>query len=144
MNYFRNPSVLALCGYFHDQHTFSVVMEFASFGSLSELLYNCTAEPAIFPIALCLGWCLDISRASELIHGKHVQHGDLKAENLLLFPGLKVKICDFGLSRQQNSCSMRMSKLWVQKHGAGTIAFIVAETEMVSVRNMGPTFSHLR
>jgi serine/threonine protein kinase len=60
------------------------------------------------------------------IHSKGVKHKDIKAENFLVFNMFKLKLCDFGLSKQHRSYSCKSSTI------GGTLAFMAPE-----VRNGG-------
>jgi serine/threonine protein kinase len=53
-------------------------------------------------IRLQVGWVIDLINAVYFIHQKKVKHRDIKADNLLVFSELKVKLCDFGLSKQHS------------------------------------------
>lgn len=43
--------------------------------------------------------CVQLLRALLHIHRRNVVHGDIKVENVMIFPDMSVKLCDFGASR---------------------------------------------
>ncbi|CAL8122848.1 unnamed protein product [Orchesella dallaii] len=56
-------------------------------------------------------WSFDVASALEYLSSKKVIHGDLAARNILLTEDMKVKVTDFGLSRQ-----LRNYSHYVKKH----------------------------
>ncbi|ODM99387.1 Vascular endothelial growth factor receptor 2 [Orchesella cincta] len=56
-------------------------------------------------------WSFDVACAMEYLSSKKVIHGDLAARNILLSEDMKVKVTDFGLSRQ-----LRNYSHYVKKH----------------------------
>ncbi len=75
-----------------------IILEFAPYGSLWDMVTNRVSYPAI-PFSLSLSWLSDLSDALKHVHSKFVVHKDVKCENLLVFNNLKVKLCDFGLAK---------------------------------------------
>jgi serine/threonine protein kinase len=123
MNYLGlNPNILRSYGFWkdHHNHTLHIVLEFSPFGSLADILYNETFPE--FNIRLILGWLSDLALALEFIHSKKVKHRDVKSENLLVFPDMKVKLSDFGLAKQHSSYKSSASK-----SSSGTTAFMAPE-----------------
>ena len=101
-----------------------MVLEYADFGSVASVLENYNGD---LLSSLMLSWICDLARGAAHLHKMFVKHKDLKAENMLLFKGgLKVKICDFGLSRQSSSQFQADSK-GVSQIGAGTNVFMAPE-----------------
>jgi serine/threonine protein kinase len=78
-----------------------IVQEYATFGTLDKLQLR--SKPLPFSIKQKL--CYDIGRALSIIHGCGMVHGDLKHENVLIFPNpypevpnqpYTAKLADFG------------------------------------------------
>jgi serine/threonine protein kinase len=118
-----NPNILHAYGFWQDSQnqTLHIVLELSPFGSLAEILYN-----EIYPdftIRLILGWLSDLALALEFINLKKVKHRDVKSENLLAFPDMKVKLCDFGLAKEHSSYKSSSSK----SSSSGTTAFMAPE-----------------
>eukprot|EP00981_Chlorochromonas_danica_P004280 scaffold862_cov154-Ochromonas_danica.AAC.1 len=98
-----HPTIVSCYGYFKDEHqNISMVLELAPYGCLSSLLEDHESFP-ILSFRLVLGWLNDAIGALCFIHEHEVKHRDVKADNLLVFHNLRVKLCDFGLAKQHSS-----------------------------------------
>lgn len=73
-----------------------LVLEYVEGKSLKDELLACGKLP--WRRAARLG--VQIARALEFAHGRQLVHQDVKPSNILLGPGDKVKITDFGLARR--------------------------------------------
>lgn len=77
-----------------------LIMEYASFGTFKTL--QTSSEPLPFPVKQKL--CYDVGRALSALHACGIVHGDLKHENVLIFPSqdpihgipYTAKLADFG------------------------------------------------
>ncbi len=109
MNYLgNNPSVVTLYGFIIENNQMKLVLEHAPHGSLMEFL--CGREDdddnddevgeLNIPSILCICWLCDLAAALEYIHKKDVKHRDIKADNLLVFLDMRIKLGDFGLSKK--------------------------------------------
>eukprot|EP00981_Chlorochromonas_danica_P007587 scaffold1812_cov178-Ochromonas_danica.AAC.2 len=97
-----HPAIVSCYGYFMDEHqNISMVLELAPYGCLSSLLEDHESFP-ILSFRLVLGWLNDAIGALCFIHEHEVKHRDVKADNLLVFHNLHVKLCDFGLAKQHS------------------------------------------
>jgi serine/threonine protein kinase len=75
-------------------------MEYASLGTFKTL--QASSEPLSFPVKQKL--CYDVGRALSALHASGIVHGDMKHENVLIFPSKKpidgipytAKLADFG------------------------------------------------
>ncbi|CAN0106566.1 unnamed protein product [Phaeothamnion confervicola] len=79
-------------------------MELATRGSVCGLLHGSRrAEP--LSLAMSAAMMYDVAKGMLYLHKllPRVLHHDLKSLNLLLFDGLVVKICDFGLAKVKQS-----------------------------------------
>eukprot|EP00754_Rhynchopus_humris_P011481 Rhum_TRINITY_DN14234_c1_g1::Rhum_TRINITY_DN14234_c1_g1_i1::g.74406::m.74406 len=118
-----HPNVVRVLGYQYRRETMTgdIVMEFATGGSLSDLL---KAAPQLEYRAV-LSWTLQITKGLSYLHESHIIHRDIKPSNLLLFSHsaggdgeadnadgdgssndrtpMRLKIGDFGLSRAAGS-----------------------------------------
>lgn len=87
-----------------ERETPFVVMEYAPFGDLHEILYlyaeaSDNADVSPLPLALLIQWMLDISKGVRDMHMFSLRHRDIKPKNILVFEDLKVKLGDFGLAK---------------------------------------------
>eukprot|EP00981_Chlorochromonas_danica_P009279 scaffold2601_cov227-Ochromonas_danica.AAC.1 len=116
-----HPAIVSCYGYFMDEHqNISMVLELAPYGCLSSLLEDHESFP-ILSFRLVLGWLNDAIGAVCFIHEHEVKHRDVKADNLLVFHNLHVKLCDFGLAKQ-HSCEKKESTMI-----GGTSSFMAPE-----------------
>ena len=122
MNYLgSHPTILTCYGIWRDTRGLtSIVLDYSPYGSLVDLLNDFDNFPE-FSVRLQVGWAIDLINALDFIHQKKVKHRDVKADNLLVFSELKVKLCDFGLSKQ-HSLSRKSSIV-----AGGTVGFIAPE-----------------
>jgi serine/threonine protein kinase len=102
-----HPNILVCYGFLRDrdrdrEREMQILLEFAPYNSLSSWLYDTDTFPSPFSVRLVMGWLNDLASALEHIHSKRIKHRDIKAENCLVFEGLKLKLCDFGLAREHS------------------------------------------
>ena len=102
MDFVKDPGILQVYGFAHDVHRTLLVLELAPFGSLWEMLCDYTTYPTL-PMPLRISWLRDISCALISLFEKGIRHGDIKAQNALIFDGMKIKLCDFGTARKNRS-----------------------------------------
>ena len=72
-----------------------LVMEYMSGGELFDILYYTNALPEI----LARTYFHQLMSGVEALHNRHINHRDLKPQNLLLDKKYMLKISDFGLSK---------------------------------------------
>ena len=100
---------------------FVLVLEWADYGSVSSVVENNVGD---LRASLLLAWICDLARGAAHLHKLFVKHKDIKGANLLLFQGLRAKICDFGLSRQSTA---KFESHAPSQIGAGTDVFMAPE-----------------
>lgn len=99
---FEHENVLRLIGLsFNNKHLPQVVTEFMAKGDLLSYIRN--PENNLNGIQL-LEFTVDVVRGMEYLAKKHFVHRDLAARNCLLDNETRVKIADFGLSRDIYQC----------------------------------------
>ena len=122
MKYIGNcPNILTCFGFFYTNRgrDMNIILELSPYGSLAELLDNKTNFPHL-PDVLLLGFLLNLAAALDYIHKKRIKHKDIKPANLLMFPKMTLKLCDFGLARQHSSLQQSST-------AAGTVGFMAPE-----------------
>lgn len=77
-------------------------MDIATYGSLTTVLYD-KINYSSLPIFVTLMWAYSITNAVDHIHSKGIKHRDIKCENILLCDKFKLKLSDFGLSKEANA-----------------------------------------
>ena len=139
--YLQDPNILTCYGFVHEPNRTLMVLEFAPYGSLWELLHDEDTLPSetvwadssdaaeaaaeardALPFSLCIGWLKDLCCAAAHMYTRGVKHKDIKAENLLVYAypdRLVAKLCDFGFARQ-SSATMSLA-------GGGTANFEAPE-----------------
>ena len=92
-------------------------MEYASRGSLREYLDMQTQPLSKDLVCSLIG---DIAVGMKYLYSHNIEHRDLKASNILLNEHLRVKICDFGISKGHDLETR--TKCWTKDIG-GTVAW---------------------
>jgi len=95
----HHPNIVRLMGLCVETNDIYIIMEFISGGNLRSKLKEKNLQMD-WPLRIEVA--LQVARAMAYLHSKDIIHRDLKSHNLLVADGWKVKICDFGLARQQN------------------------------------------
>lgn len=89
-----------------------LVLECAELGNLAEILETARKEDRPLAFHEKMSLCLDVAQGLEILHACDIVHGDVKAENILVFEedhsggpqrskrfNLQCKLTDFGVSR---------------------------------------------
>jgi len=97
-----HPSIAALYDYGEQDGSAYLVMELVAGEPMSDLLER---EP-VLPAAELLPILAQTARALHAAHVAGVVHRDVKPGNILISPGGRVKITDFGVSRSVNQAPM--------------------------------------
>jgi len=120
----RHPRVVRMLGYtyFPNNRTFALVMEYVARGSLFDLLHR--SPNLTLLVSQALWFARDIAEGMAFLHASGVLHRDLKSANVLVDESSRPKICDFGLSKEENDEGFTMSAPSVH----GTIAWSAPET----------------
>lgn len=72
-----------------------------------------------------------IAATLDSVHARQIVHRDIKPSNILVAPGNRVKICDFGTAR------LGPSRLTLSKEVVGTPAYMAPELFSTGVREAG-------
>ncbi len=120
-------TILPCYGFFMDNNNMHIVLELAPYGSLDKLLKESTVDE--FPVSLIIAWLKDLADAMKFLHEREIKHRDLKAENMLLFEKLQVKLCDFGPAKQH------LSNVTADDN-SGTICFLAPEIRVGQIADL--------
>ncbi|KAK0420756.1 hypothetical protein QR680_014866 [Steinernema hermaphroditum] len=100
MRNFSHPNIVKCYGVAAGQEPLMVVMELVSDGALDSYLQKTSLTPS-----QKMDFCLGAAWGIEYMHTKNVLHRDIAARNCLVGDG-KIKISDFGLSREGSTYQM--------------------------------------
>lgn len=92
----RHPNIIRLYGYFYDEKSIYVVLEYAQYGNL----YQKLRREKFFDDGKAKNIIRQIVSALLYMQDRNVIHRDIKPENILIMDQEKmhVKLCDFGWS----------------------------------------------
>lgn len=95
----HHPNIIRYKDSFVSKDNLCIVTEFCECGDLSKLI---KAAPGPLPEDDVLRIFIQVLLGVEYLHKKQILHRDLKAMNIFLKRGLKVKIGDLGIARHLN------------------------------------------
>eukprot|EP01118_Nematostelium_gracile_P003734 TRINITY_DN14327_c0_g1_i1.p1 TRINITY_DN14327_c0_g1~~TRINITY_DN14327_c0_g1_i1.p1 ORF type:complete len:245 (-),score=36.27 TRINITY_DN14327_c0_g1_i1:242-976(-) len=110
----RHPNILGLYGI---TDNLGIVTEYCPNGDLYTMLH----DGRVFKLDELLGVVKGIMLGLSYLHSKHIIHGDIKSDNILMSAGDIPKISDFGLSKTKQSTSE------VTSEKRGTICYMAPE-----------------
>jgi serine/threonine protein kinase len=84
---------------------FGLIMDFAKFGSLDNVVQRYSKSKSNVPWTLILSWLTQVNFALGHMHRLQQLHGDIKPANILLTANLEVRLTDFGTTRALDSRS---------------------------------------
>ncbi|KAI8904231.1 kinase-like domain-containing protein [Powellomyces hirtus] len=93
----HHPNVLQFMGICVHEKKVYLVTELITGGHLKAWIQGAKKDTSW---RLRVSFATDIARALVYLHAHRIIHRDLKSENLLLTENFRLKICDFGLSRE--------------------------------------------
>ncbi len=96
-----HPNIVTIFDVDEDKETGTpfIVMEFLEGTTISEV----TSSGILLPLDDVNSIITQLADALNYAHSEGVVHRDIKAANILVLPGMKVKIMDFGIARLQTS-----------------------------------------
>ena len=102
----HHPNIVTLIA--HIKTPFTIILEYAKFGSVHDYLKD---ENKPLTEEMMKKWLKEAALAIEHLHEQNLLHRDIKASNCLLFDGMTLKLCDFGITRElehsQSTSSMK-------------------------------------
>lgn len=91
-----HPGVVKVVDIFEENNTSYIVMPFIE----GETLQHMVETKGRLPYEVAVNYIAQLSEAVAYIHGKHILHRDIKPENLIITPGNKMVLIDFGSARE--------------------------------------------
>jgi serine/threonine protein kinase len=114
--YLKCPNVVTIYGLCEVELDLYFLTEYTELKYLDFMIY---CKPTIqLPVAVKIAMLLDVANGVKCLHAQkpEVLLYNLTSANLLVFPGLRIKICDFGTSNNlldENSLDTRRNKIWM-------------------------------
>jgi len=99
----NNEHIVKYYESFYSRNSFNIVMEFCNGTDLKTYIEKHKREHTNIPKEEIYSFILDICEGLKEIHSKNIIHKDIKPDNLFLTTNKKIKIGDFGISRQLHS-----------------------------------------
>lgn len=104
----RHPNVVQFYGVSFANDDCYLVTEYCERGSLFDFLQD---KKNALPHHLQLRMGADAARGLDFLHSRNTIHRDMKSGNLLVTDSLRIKICDFGISRHANAANTMTASL---------------------------------
>ncbi|KAK2963996.1 putative Protein kinase domain containing protein [Blattamonas nauphoetae] len=104
---FANPGIVTLKELASTDNMKVIVMELGE-QSLADIVKDHTSRGVLVAREVVYRVMVDVSSALAIMHreeGGRTAHGDVKMENILLFPGGHFKLCDLGAAESENGSS---------------------------------------
>jgi len=118
----NHPNIVRLYGVCRTAYDYYIVLEYASEGSLDNILGD-DKKPFLWnPSRLQVA--ADITKGLYYVHGQDIWHRDLKSGNVLIYKddtGLRAKLTDFGEAKVMEATSKTATK------GRGTLSWMAPE-----------------
>lgn len=93
----QHPHITQFLQSFECNSELVIAMEYCSGGDLRQLIAQ--RRGILFPQDRILDWFVQLCLAVKYIHDKRILHRDIKAQNIFLTEGGKIKLGDFGISK---------------------------------------------
>jgi len=117
----NNPYIVKYYESFSDENSFNIVMEYCNGLDLRKFINNHKEKKKSIEKELIFQIISDICLGIKEIHKNKLIHRDLKPDNLFIGSDLKIKIGDFGISKQLNNYNE------YAKSQVGTIRYMAPE-----------------
>lgn len=124
-----NENIIKYYESFEEKGYFFIIMEYCE-TDLKQFINNYKSEKNYISESLILDFVLDICCGLKEIHSHNIIHRDLKPENLFVSNQLKIKIGDFGISKQLES-----PLEYTQSKNIGTFLYMAPEMILESEYN---------
>lgn len=97
----KHRRIVAYIDSFVHEHVLTIVMEYASGGTLADVLAANCASGLHFPLRTVVRWVTELTSAVQHVHSRRILHRDIKTANVFLTDDVDphVKLGDFGVSR---------------------------------------------
>ena len=141
----RHPGIVAVYDVGEDDGMPYFIMELVEGRTMAAAI----AEKPV-PVRQAAAWLRDVALAIEHAHGQGVLHRDIKPSNILIEPGGRPRVADFGLARLADADGAERAALTVSGAIAGSPAYMPPEqahgrevTVRSDVYSLGAVLYHL-
>ncbi|KAI1721906.1 protein kinase domain-containing protein [Ditylenchus destructor] len=93
-----------ICTLYHEFQKYGYQFAITELAEHGDLLSYVQKNGAV-PERQARNWMIQLVNAVGYLHSRKIAHRDLKLENVVIFDGGTVKLCDFGFSRQSKDIS---------------------------------------
>jgi|GEM_PF-1853966 len=108
----RHTNIVTIYGCGSEQGVRYFAMELVAGKGLDEVLREARErEKKLIPRQI-LGWAIEIAQASECAHQAGVIHRDIKPSNILIMPGGRPMLMDFGIARHLKLPSLTLTGMF--------------------------------
>src|SRR5437867_2525666 len=101
----NHPNILSVYEIDEEEGSMFFVMEFMEGITLKKYITDLKSGTGI-PVRQAIDWTSQIGEGLKAAHGKNIIHRDIKPENVMLTPGGKLKIMDFGIAKLKSSSGL--------------------------------------
>jgi serine/threonine protein kinase/Tfp pilus assembly protein PilF len=125
----NHPNIVTIYDIGHTDESSYIVMEYLEGRPVSKLIDRSSGMPA----ATVLDYASQLAEALAAAHAAGVVHRDLKPGNVIVSPGGRVKVLDFGLAKfdtAPDSEATQTISLTLQGAFVGTVAYVAPEQSM--------------
>ena len=101
----NHPNIMSIYEIDEYNDSFFMVMEFVEGQTLKAYLSDLKSGSGL-PFLLAAEWLTIIANGLKAAHDKEIIHRDIKSENIMISPGDKLKLMDFGLAKLKESAGI--------------------------------------
>lgn len=105
----HHDNIIQCKEYFIENNDVVIVLEYARFGDLRNLLSYFSSHSSAIPERVVKTLMVGCLRGVQYIHSMGILHRDIKSQNILITEEGVVKICDFGIAAESGSSSLLQS-----------------------------------
>ena len=117
----NNENIVKCYDSFFTQKSYNIILEYCKGLDLRKFIDNQKSKKKLIEENLIFSFIFDLINGLKEIHERNLIHRDLKPENLFLTSNNRIKIGDFGISKQLSTKSYASSKVGTYNYCAPEI-----------------------
>lgn len=129
--------------YFIENNDVVIVLEYARFGDLRNLLSYFSGHASVIPERVVKAIMVGCLRGVQYIHSMGILHRDIKPQNILITEEGTVKVCDFGIAAESGSSALQQSCVGTLQYMAPEVVKGMAYDRTADVWSLGCVFYEL-